>query len=420
MNYQWFSFFILSNFKYHIQISNKLITSRGVTDMNIKDIKTKQLNKMLTNPKGKNYNIGLDIGYSATKVFFEEGEFCFPSQIKKINGEMIGESKDSDILVKYNNTIYAIGILAQDLTSNDDISMSENEMGGRKWYSSDQFKLAYCVALAYATRNKHDNKEIFIETGLPTAYFELDKKAITAALSKRYDFELKIGTDKWQSYSFEITSSNIHVIPQPLGTMNSIMIGKDGKYTTGIKNKDDIVLPEAKELLHKNLLLLDVGFSTFDYYGIKNRNVEEDKKISKDDSGMKAVLSEACKRIREKTGEECQLAGIQKLLDTGYIEVYDEENLSTEEVSIKEIINECNDMIFEKAFNEAKRVTQSFRGYEYIIVTGGTGEAWFEKFRDKLKNMKVKVLPGNIIDKEPMIFSNARGYYMYRYVQEKR
>ena len=53
----------------------------------------------------------------------------------------------------------------------------------------------------------------------------------------------------------------------------------------------------------------------------------------------------------------------------------------------------------------------------FILVTGGTGEAWLDKIRDYFSGLKtVRVMTGNENDHLPMIYSNARGYYMYRYM----
>ena len=46
--------------------------------MESKKYRTRQDNKSMTNPKGKEYIMGIDIGYSGTKIFVENGCSCFP------------------------------------------------------------------------------------------------------------------------------------------------------------------------------------------------------------------------------------------------------------------------------------------------------------------------------------------------------
>ena len=53
---------------------------------------------------------------------------------------------------------------------------------------------------------------------------------------------------------------------------------------------------------------------------------------------------------------------------------------------------------------------------DYLVVTGGTGAAWFNIIKDYYKNMTtLKVIDGSANDNIPAIFSNVRGYYMQQY-----
>ena len=98
-----------------------------------------------------------------------------------------------------------------------------------------------------------------------------------------------------------------------------------------------------------------------------------------------------------------------------------EEEMKTEEHSISPLLEKSNDEVFRAAMEQAKGVTSAFRDYSRIVVAGGTGEAWFEKIKDYLSGMKtITVVPGNVNDHLPFIYSNVRGYYMFRYMQNKR
>ena len=70
---------------------------------------------------------------------------------------------------------------------------------------------------------------------------------------------------------------------------------------------------------------------------------------------------------------------------------------------------------------KAKAVTNAFRDYRYLIVSGGTGEAWFEKVKEYLSGMKtLTILPGNANDALPFLYSNVRGYYMSMLVKVQK
>ena len=58
---------------------------------------------------------------------------------------------------------------------------------------------------------------------------------------------------------------------------------------------------------------------------------------------------------------------------------------------------------------------------DYLVVTGGTGEAWWHMIKDEFKGLKsLTVLSGNENSDLPFTFSNVRGYYFYLYRTVKK
>ena len=148
--------------------------------MNTKKFKTRQEFNQKINPKGKHYIIGLDAGYSSMKVYHENGYFCFPSFVKKISEEKLTISSEEDILYRDIETgdLYMIGTTAQKMVSSTDTNDTESELFSRKRYTQKSFQILCNVAIAIATQFKKDNREIVIQTGLPTAYVEGDSIAL--------------------------------------------------------------------------------------------------------------------------------------------------------------------------------------------------------------------------------------------------
>lgn len=372
--------------------------------MESKKYRTKQEQRNLTNPKGKDYIIGLDIGYSATKIYTENGYICFPSYAKKLDKGMLSVTDDKDILYKEDGSdeIYMVGYNAQNMTDDVSTNDTDGELFSRKRYSDKRFKIIVNVALAKATEGKNDNRELFIETGLPSSYMS-DSTALIKALCKPAKFSLKVGNGNWKTYNFEINEKQIHIMPQPSGALYSVLMLNNGNE-----------IPNAKDILCSNTLVMDIGFGTFDFFGIKNRAI--DCKDSSDEIGMRKVFDKTSKKILDDTGEDIRVASIQKKLEDGYFETINEDDLVSEEKSINPYLEEATNEVFEEAINKARSVTNSFRGYQNLIISGGTGEAWLDKIREKLKGMKtLKIIPANINDHFPMIYSNVRGYYLYRY-----
>lgn len=374
--------------------------------MNTNSFRTRQeFRKSMDIPKGKKFVIGLDIGYSAVKCFYEKGFFCFPSYVRKLDSDLFiyGEQ---DILFRDLETgeQYIVGRTAQEMISTNETNVTESELFSRNRYRNKSFKILCNIALAYALECKNDEREIVIQTGLPSAYEKADTPAIKKALLKPAHFQLKTGTGQWKEYNITIEEKNIFVMPQPSGSLYSALIRQDGKY-----------IPEAKNILFSNILVMDIGFGTFDYFGIKKQKAV--CKESVDDVGMKQVLKETSKRIMDTLHEEIRVPALQSSLGTGLITCVDMDAMKSEEKPLAPFLEDANNKVFKDAIESAYNITGGFLDYNYILITGGTGEAWLEKIKDYFSGLKtIKILTGNGNDHLPMIYSNARGYYMYRYM----
>lgn len=378
--------------------------------MNTRNYRTKQEFRNSSNPKGKDFIIGLDVGYSSTKVFYENGFFVFPSFVKRLYNGMVGPENEKDILYRdeENKDIYMVGYVAQDMVDSTNTNDTDGEMFSRKRYRTKAFKIFCDVAIGMATKGKNDSRKIFIETGLPTSYVDGDQEDLKKAISKPSKFSIKIGSNKWKYFDLSIDKNNIHVMPQPAGSLYSILIKNDGTY---VKN--------ARDVLNSNVLVIDIGFGTCDYYGIKNREVICKESI--DNVGMREVLSNTSKKILEEYGEDIRVPALQQNLESGKVVCLDEDEMKDEEKDLEPILKVANREVYKKAMEKAKSITNSFRGYKYLIVAGGTGEAWFESIKNWLSERKTMTLmPSNFNDQLPFIYSNARGYYLFRYSLNKK
>lgn len=380
---------------------------RQYRKMNTKTFRTRHEFAKKINPKGKDYIIGLDAGYSSMKVFYENGYFCFPSFVKKLPSENLSVFSEKDILYKDLDTgeVFMVGYTAQEMISSTDTNDTEGELFSRKRYGNRHFHILCNTAIGIASLEKKDNRDIFIQTGLPASYLKGDTGALKKALCLPANFALKIGTGRWQKVSFEVTPAKIHVIPQPAGSLYSVLIGKDGKY-----------VPDAMAIMKANTLVLDIGFGTCDFYGLKSRTIACEESIN--EIGMRSVMKRASEIIMDEYQEEVRVPAMQSILESGKVICMNEDTMVTEERPVADIIKRASDEVFKLAMDRAKAVTNAFRDYRYLIVSGGTGEAWYEKVKEYLAGMKtLTILPGNINDSLPFLYSNVRGYYMFRYIK---
>lgn len=378
--------------------------------MNTKKFRTRQEFQDRIQPKGSHYIIGLDAGYSSMKVYYETGYFCFPSFVKAVSEDQLTIQTQEDILYRdANGDLFILGKTAQNMVGSTDTNDTESELYSRKRYTSRSFHILCNAALALALQKQRDGRTAVIQTGLPTAYMEADSPALRKALCLNQEFELKVGLEPWRKCKLEFQPDQIFIMPQPAGSLYSSLIRGNGDYAS-----------DAKDFLYQNTLVMDIGFGTFDFYGVKSRSIVCKESI--DDIGMREVLKRTSGLILEDLNEDIRVPALQKHLETGVIEYVNEEEMEAGEKELSPYLTKANEEVFKKAMEKAKNVTNSFREYKYLIIGGGTGEAWYGKIEEFLKKMKtLQIVPSNRNDITlPILYSNVRGYYLYRYSVEKK
>ena len=376
--------------------------------MNTRDYRTPQAFVYRNHPKLNNgYLIALDAGYSSMKVFAENKYFYFPTFVKKMGDDMLDIVQDNSIMYEDLETgeRYMLGQVAQNMVSAEDTSDTEGEWFSRKRYTNKKFHILCKAAIAIAIMGREDDRDIIIQTGLPTDYMG-DIIELKKAICKDLKFKIRLGNQPWQVFDkgIEINPDNINVIPQPAGSLYSAMINKNGEMI-------------ADYIAKSSTLVADIGFGTFDFFGVDKGKVK--CKASITDVGMLEVLKHLSKKIREEFNEDIHVSAMQYILEKGTvqcIEEDEEENLTEEERPIAGMLQEASKEVFTEAFDPAKSTTNNFRGYDNLIIAGGTGRAWIDYFNEKLKGMKsLNVIPCNKNDEIPFILGNVRGYYMFRY-----
>lgn len=359
----------------------------------------------------KKWVLGIDAGFSSLKGFAPNKYFCFPSFAHKLDSDLQA-SNDKDILYRDDRGTYLVGMSAQNQIGADDTNETETELYARNRYTNKKFKIVIATGIAIGISEniygrKTEDQEIVIQTGLPTAYIAKDQKSIVKAFSDHYVFELKVGAGNWKKYDIQVKAENISVMPQPAGTLYSVVIDENGHF-----------LPDTKEFFSKNILIADVGFGTFDPYGLINRKLVLEESLS--NFGMRRILSETSALLRDLYGEDIRVPAMQQYLEKGYIDVLDEETMQTETVQMAPLVEKASELVFQEAVSSLKTMTNFMRGYDILIPTGGTCSLWMDKFREHFKGMKsLTVIPGNRNDKLPLLYSNVRGYFMFCHMNAK-
>lgn len=375
------------------------------------DFKTKTMIRPKENPsvEGK-FLVGIDVGYSGCKIFSQNKVALFPCYARQVDGELLAASyDDTDIWYQDAKTkqTWAVGETAIGMMSSRETNDNAMSMYSRSRYEDPMFLVILRVGLAIGMM-KNDfgsaqDKELFVETGLPAAYM-MDEWALKDAFCQNHEFAVKIGNNPWQKFNFSLDEDHVMVTSQPKGTLYSSIISENGDF-----------VENSARILKSRALIFDAGFNTLDL--VRNMNgIIDNNCISYDDLGMKEVFMETAATVEKKYHEHIEVPYMQYILKTGILQGYDRKARSTIDIDIAAILDEKNEAVCRRAINKIRGMYNDLLDMDYLIVTGGTGEAWWNIIKDEFKGLRtLTVLSGNENSDLPFTFSNVRGYYFYLY-----
>ena len=351
------------------------------------------------------WTIAADIGYSGVKIMSPAYIACFPSYASRISEDrgVIGELSEDYLLYTDMKTgvKWLVGQYAQDNISDRDTSVSEEALFGRERYEDPMFRVIISTALGLGMLAGNTSgpagKVLHIQTGYPPAY-EDDKEEFQNAFSGEHFFRLQMGTQNPIEFKFTVDRNKVHVMAQPMGTLFSVTVDNNGQP-----------VPDKKGCLRKAVVVFDAGFGTLDLFPIKNGRLE--KSQTNQNLGMKRVMQETCASLGE-SGVNIEVPALQKYLGTGNARYHTRK--ASRNVPFGDILERCSKNVCREA---VLWMTQTLwlPEYDYLIITGGTGDAWKDMIREELHDMEtLEIIDGNCNDTLPFIFANVRGYYLYR------
>lgn len=373
--------------------------------------RTKSINLPRQNPKvSKFWGMAIDAGYSSMKIMSPNKICSFPSYAKRIDGEnqLIGKADKNSILYKDGATgdVWVVGAIAQNMISLSETEDSVVSLYGRNRYFSPMFKVITETAIAFGLKEnsygkKPDYAPIMVQTGLPSAY-KSDAEDLTESLAGHHDFYLKFADEPWEHYVYDLDYNNIFVMPQPMGTLQSICTDKDGRK-----------IFEANKYMKSSMLIFDPGFGTLDTFDLQNRLIKGGETYP--ELSMKRVLSLLSDRLSNEQHTKIPVPAIQKYLESGEVTVRNRKEMTSKKFDFSTMLEECNRQVCLEAIEKIKTVYDNLFEHEYLVITGGTGEAWSKIIREHFAGLEtLTIIDGNQNDVSlPFIFSNVRGYYMF-------
>lgn len=350
--------------------------------------------------------VALDFGYSAVKGVSPNALFCFPSYAKKETGEKImEESEQSENSIRYwdeDGTEWIVGELAQMEVRRTDATETARELFGRNRYDTDIFHVITRVGLALGMRSNAFGEcdgTLILETGLPPSYAKLDSVILREALAGKHDFTIQVGNGEKEHFHFVLPAEHIRILDQPTGTLMSLMFDNDGNRV------------ETNFLAH-DLVVFDPGFGTCDVCEYRNGKITD--RQSFDTLGMKGVFEKVIERLQSDYHVETSFVALQRQIGEGYITHIDYRKETSTKIPLLPLFEEACEELCDQVIERLKHDYNAFDGYDYLVVTGGLGAIWYEPIKNRFAfNPNLTVLNGVQNDDLPMMFSNARGYYLF-------
>lgn len=362
--------------------------------------------------KGKTI-VALDIGYSGVKGASPNRVFTFPSYAKKTPKDLdvVGKVRPSDIQLRNDKTgeCWLVGQAAETMMDQVDIeSTTDASLYTRYRYDSEVFKVLAMTGMALGLWGTGSGNDIYLQTGLPATYKERDEGKIVSALCGDYAVSIKVGSGDWVPFQFTLDENHIDVMEQPQGTLCATA------YDNGV------VSQMGKDILRSNSIILDIGFGTEDIFSIRSGYKNAHQTYS--DTGMRAVFEAVIKQLQadhKNYALETKIFELQRYMENGEVPYFDADEFQMHNLPFADILEEKNREICDKSIRRLMQDYGNLVGYNYLIVTGGTGESRFEQIKEMLSGLPtLQVLPGNLNTQDlAFSYSNVMGYYMLRHAK---
>lgn len=362
--------------------------------------------------KGKTI-VALDIGYSGVKGASPNRVFTFPSYAKKTPKDLdvVGKVRPSDIQLRNDKTgeCWLVGQAAETMMDQVDIeSTTDASLYTRYRYDSEVFKVLAMTGMALGLWGTGSGNDIYLQTGLPATYKDRDECKIVSALCGDYAVSIKVGSGDWVPFQFTLDENHIDVMEQPQGTLCATA------YDNGV------VSQMGKDILRSNSIILDIGFGTEDIFSIRSGYKNAHQTYS--DTGMRAVFEAVIKQLQadhKNYALETKIFELQRYMENGEVPYFDADEFQMHNLPFADILEEKNREICDKSIRRLMQDYGNLVGYNYLIVTGGTGESRFEQIKEMLSGLPtLQVLPGNLNTQDlAFSYSNVMGYYMLRHAK---
>ena len=131
--------------------------------------------------------------------------------------------------------------------------------------------------------------------------------------------------------------------------------------------------------------------------------------------GMHEIFKRTIADMKKSHVTNITILGMQDALKKGYITTFNRRQMSSQNIPFDTELEKNTREVCIEAIQKVTSLYNYLQNHEYLIVTGGTGNAWFPIIKDYFRNMSsLTILSANCNDTQlSNTYSNVRGYYYY-------
>ena len=343
---------------------------------------------------------GIDIGYSAIKLQSPYNYSVIPSLVYKVPKDNALLIEDTDIRFKdAEGTIWYVGSLAKRALRKDNTNIKQTTLLSRQRLQSDEFMVQIRLAMFIArlkeltdTGYVVDDRPLKIQTGLPPEFHLADSKEIKDKFIGEHNFSVKIGNRQWMNVNLTVGKNDVYSCKQPFGTLMYCCVDNQGDFYDA-------------DFLRRNVLILDAGFHTTDTFCCI-QGADEGESITWENLAMQEVFKRTCEDIAKNTNNRADISvfALEKSLADGFVYY----GPKKEQYTFRQDFEKNLRAVSHDLIDQIMTTYNNMIDIDVIVLTGGTGAAWYPFFKEYFKELNTHVI---LAGDEEATFSNVKGYY---------
>jgi len=323
--------------------------------------------------------VGIDVGFGFTKAYNGKNSVIFKSLIGdatdiQFRSALSDDSSTSNLHITLEDKSYFLGSYAELQSNIREFTLDQETL------LENFVKILAITAAGICTDT---SAPINVVSGLPVGYLKRDGKKFKKMIKGIH--EITFHNKDGQNVTKKIHINEIHIIPQPIGSIFNLLFDEMGR----IKDKG---------ISKQKLGVVDIGFKTTDFSIFDHLKYIE-RGSSTTDTGISKCFSVIANKLKKESNVSIELYRMFKHIDSGMIKIKGKEyNISNLK---KRVYNHAASAIT----SDLNRLWENDWDIDSIILSGGGSVELAEYLSPNID--------GNVIPIEKNIdarFNNVQGY----------